>query len=181
MAAWREDGGNACPAAGKMPRSWSFSERGQGGLFYCSLWDKIPILSCYDKDQWDEVLSLVIDFRGREIDWRHWFSGFPTRLESCPTRRGMAMDRERIRRRQLPHWDMPGAPYFVTTCLQGSIAARGLLELAHFRAELRQHPKPENVTPDNWNTLCWKRVFIRLEDWLDGQPAVRVLEIPDLA
>jgi putative transposase len=91
------------------------------------------------------------------------------------------MDRERIRRRHLPHWDMPGAPYFVTTCLEGSIPARGLLELARYRAELRQHPKPGNVAPDNWNTLCWKRVFVRLEDWLDGKPAVRVLESPDLA
>jgi putative transposase len=91
------------------------------------------------------------------------------------------MDRERIRRRHLPHWDMPGAPYFVTTCLEGSIPARGLLELARYRAELRQDPKPGNVAPDNWNTLCWKRVFVRLEDWLDGQPAMRVLESPELA
>ena len=91
------------------------------------------------------------------------------------------MDRERIRRRHLPHWDMPDAPYFVTTCLQGSIHARGLLELARYRAELRQHPKLGNDAPDDWIAFCWKRVFVRLEDLLDGRPAVRVLESPDLA
>lgn len=58
---------------------------------------------------------------------------------------------------------------------------RGILELAHYRAELRQHSKPGNVAPDDWIAFCWKRVFVGLEDWLDGQPAVRVLESPDLA
>jgi len=76
---------------------------------------------------------------------------------------------------------MPGAPYFVTTCLEGGNPARGLLELARYRAELLRHPKPENIVQDDWNTLCWKRVFVRLEDWLDGRPAVRVLESPELA
>ena len=47
------------------------------------------------------------------------------------------MDREIIRYRHLPHWDVPGAPYFVTTCLDVSIPAQGLLDAAQFRAELR--------------------------------------------
>jgi REP-associated tyrosine transposase len=91
------------------------------------------------------------------------------------------MDRERIRRRHLPHWDMPGAPYFVTTCLEGSIPASGLLELQQNREELRHRPKPEDMTNDEWNSLCWKRAFVHLERWLDGEPAVRLLENPDLA
>ena len=43
------------------------------------------------------------------------------------------MDREIVRRRHLPHWDVPGAAYFVTTCLDGSIPARGLLEIARYQ------------------------------------------------
>src|SRR3954454_3090174 len=91
------------------------------------------------------------------------------------------MDRERVRRRHLPHWDMPGAPYFVTTCLEGSIPARGLLELARYRAELGQRARPAELSPGDWNALCWKRLFVRLEGWLDGQPAQRMLGNPDLA
>ncbi len=62
-----------------------------------------------------------------------------------------------------------------------AVSPRGLLDLARYRAELLRHPKPENVVQDDWNSLCWKRHFLRLDDWLDGQPAVRVLETPDLA
>ena len=32
---------------------------------------------------------------------------------------------EIIRRRNLPHWDVPTAAYFVTVCLDDSIPARG--------------------------------------------------------
>jgi type I restriction enzyme R subunit len=91
------------------------------------------------------------------------------------------MDRERFRRRHLPHWDMPGAPYFVTTCLIGSIPARGLLELAQFRAELDVRPKPDALLVDDWNALNWKRFFVRLEQWLDGEPAARSLGNAGLA
>jgi REP-associated tyrosine transposase len=93
----------------------------------------------------------------------------------------MATDRERFRRRHLPHWDMPGAPYFVTSCLHDSVPVRGLLELSRYRTELRQRPKSENLSADEWSALCWKRAFVRLEDWLDGQPASRLLENPELA
>jgi type I restriction enzyme R subunit len=91
------------------------------------------------------------------------------------------MDREVVRRRQLPHWDVPGAAYFVTTCLHGSIPARGLLELTRFRDELRRRPKPAGMTEEQWRVRCWKLGFVRIEDWLDGQPARRDLEDPALA
>ncbi|MGC8641835.1 MAG: hypothetical protein ACP5XB_18370 [Isosphaeraceae bacterium] len=91
------------------------------------------------------------------------------------------MDREQLRRRHLPHRDMPGAPYFVTTCLEGSVPARGLFELRRYRDVLLQRPKPENLTDDEWKSQCWKKSFVRLENWIDGEPARRVLENPDLA
>lgn len=91
------------------------------------------------------------------------------------------MDRETVRRRDLPHWDVPGAAYFVTTCQAGSIPAKGLLELARFRTQLRQRPKPGNRTFPEWKVHCWKLGFVRLESWLDRQPARRDLENPMLA
>ena len=51
-------------------------------------------------------------------------------------------NREIIRRRNLPHWDVPTAAYFVTVCLEGSIPARGLLDIQSYRAELEQRPRP---------------------------------------
>jgi type I restriction enzyme R subunit len=91
------------------------------------------------------------------------------------------MDEEIVRRRDLPHWDVPGAAYFVTTCLHGSLPAQGLLDVAQFRAELRNHPRPRDVTAADWRTRQWKREFARLDRWLDLQPACRVLEDARLA
>jgi putative transposase len=88
---------------------------------------------------------------------------------------------ELIRRRDLPHWDMPGATFFVTTCLEGSIPARGLLDLARYREELRTHNRPEGVSLDQWRSRQWKRGFRRTEHWLDSEPAARHLEDPRLA
>lgn len=91
------------------------------------------------------------------------------------------MDREKVRRRYLPHWDVPGAAYFVTTCLFESIPAKGLLEIAEHRRELRQQPRPKEVTANDWNSRCWKMNFMRIEEWLDRRAANRVLEAPELS
>src|SRR5207302_699013 len=91
------------------------------------------------------------------------------------------MEREVIRRRDLPHWDVPGAAYFVTTCLKGSIPAQGLLEIARFREELRNSSKPAELSEQQWEVRRWKLAFVRLEDWLDRRAANRVLEQSRLA
>ncbi len=91
------------------------------------------------------------------------------------------MERERIRRRDLPHWDVPGAAYFITACLEGSIPAEGLLQLARYKEELRKRPRPTAMTERQWQVHCWKLEFVRLEHWLDRQPANRILERADLA
>jgi putative transposase len=91
------------------------------------------------------------------------------------------MDREVIRRRDLPHWDVPGATYFVTTCLEGSIPARGLLDLARFRKDLGRQPRPPHLSKQEWQVHCWKRSFARLDYWLDNWPARRVLAEAPLA
>src|SRR5207253_10722020 len=91
------------------------------------------------------------------------------------------MPAELIRRRNLPHWDMPDAAYFVTTCLEGSIPARGLLDLEEYRTELRRRPRPKNVSESDWSVKQWKLLFVRADHWLDHEPAVRHLVDPRLA
>src|SRR5688572_764778 len=89
--------------------------------------------------------------------------------------------REIVRRRNLPHWDVPTAAYFVTTCLEGSIPARGLLDVSAYRRELSARPRPAETSEDAWRVENWKRVFARTDRWLDEEPAVRWLEDPRLA
>jgi REP element-mobilizing transposase RayT len=91
------------------------------------------------------------------------------------------MENEMFRRRHLPHWDVPGAFYFVTGCLEGSVPAQGLLELVRHRAALKKLPKPPDRTAADWETELWKRKFARLDDWLDMRPANSALADPELA
>ena len=86
-----------------------------------------------------------------------------------------------FRRRNLPHWDVPGATYFVTACLEGSIPARGLLDLARYRTELDARARPADISEEEWDLRMAKLEFARLDEWLDREPAVRWLERPELA
>ena len=86
-----------------------------------------------------------------------------------------------VRRRRLPHWDLPGAIYFITTCLEGSIPAQGLLDLERLRAKLVREARPENTPPSEWRIAGWKRTFVRCDWWLDRHPAVRHLADAALA
>ena len=88
---------------------------------------------------------------------------------------------EQFRRRQLPHWDVPGATYFLTACLRDSIPARGLVEIAAYRKSLEHRPRPETMAEPDWRHHCSKLVFARVDEWLDERPAVRFLEQPELA
>jgi len=86
-----------------------------------------------------------------------------------------------VRHRRLPHWDLPGATYFITSCLYGSIPASGLLDLAQFRSKLEAMRRPASVPTEQWTIDCWKRTFARCDDWLDRRPAVRHFSDPVLA
>ncbi len=88
--------------------------------------------------------------------------------------------RERLRRRHLPHLDVPGGTYFVTGCLAGSIPAQGLLEIARLERNLLAS-RPQHIPLKEWKTTVWKKTFVVREDWLDSRPAVRHLEQPELA
>ena len=88
--------------------------------------------------------------------------------------------REQLRRRHLPHLDVPGGIYFVTGCLAGSIPAQGLLEIARLEQNLLAN-RTKHIPPDEWKSIVWKRTFVAREDWLDSRPAVGHLEQPELA
>lgn len=91
------------------------------------------------------------------------------------------MNREIIRRRHLPHWDVPDAAYFVTTCLAGSIPAQGYLDLRQYRADLDRRETPPGKTKEEWQRDKRKLHFARVEDWLDQKPANRALADEGLA
>jgi putative transposase len=88
---------------------------------------------------------------------------------------------ERIRRRRLPHWDVAHATYFVTTCLAGSIAATGRIDLVAYREELRRRPRDASLTNADAAIRDWKLIFARTDRWLDEDPAVHWFDSPELA
>lgn len=85
------------------------------------------------------------------------------------------------RRRRLPHWDVEGGIYFVTSCLEGSIPAQGRLDLHRFRDELELRPKPAQLDADQWEMHKSKLTFARFDGWIDRLPAVKWLENPEAA
>ncbi len=87
---------------------------------------------------------------------------------------------EVFRRRHLPHWDVAGAPYFVTACLAGSTATC-LRELEVHRRELDSRPRPAEISESDWDHRNRKLLFAKLDDLLDDRPAVCHLATPDLA
>ncbi len=86
-----------------------------------------------------------------------------------------------VRRRRLPHWDVPGAVYFVTTCLHGSIPAQGLLDIEEYRSRLERGKQPEGLSVEEWKVRKAKLVFAQVDEWLDQRPAVQWLEDERLA
>lgn len=88
---------------------------------------------------------------------------------------------EKFSRRRLPHWDLPGATYFITTCLLGGIPAQGRAEIERFRISLQRQPKPEAISVEDWKFQQSKQVFAKYDNWLDQQPAVRYLADDRLA
>jgi type I restriction enzyme R subunit len=86
-----------------------------------------------------------------------------------------------IRRRRLPHWDLPGATYFVTSCLAGSIPAEGLLDVERVRARWTKPPSEPGGARREWEIERWKRTFARCDWWLDKRPCIRHFSDPTLA
>src|SRR5207247_361080 len=71
----------------------------------------------------------------------------------------------KIGKRHLPHWEQPGATYFVTFRLSDSIASNVLTQWRKERAQwLKVHPQPWD-----WKTACeyMRRFEEEREQWLD--------------
>jgi putative transposase len=81
-----------------------------------------------------------------------------------------------FRRRHLPHWDVENGAYFVTTCLDGNIPAKGLVGLYRYREELEARDKPIDLSNEEWETRKHKLIFSRFDKLIDLQPAVKHLE-----
>lgn len=81
-----------------------------------------------------------------------------------------------FRKRRLPHWDVPRATYFVTSCLAGSLPAMGLLELTRYRRSLEERPRPVDIDEAEWEIRKHKLTFEHFDRWLDHKPAVRHFE-----
>src|SRR5260221_4230 len=86
-----------------------------------------------------------------------------------------------FRTRDLPRWDVPGSLYFITSCLHNSIPAQGLLDIRRFEKDQQARQVPAGVSPGEWQRTQWKRVFARVDHWLDHEPTVRHLDDPALA
>ena len=86
-----------------------------------------------------------------------------------------------FRQRWLPHWDVDDGTYFVTACLEGSISSQGIGELRRFRDELENRLAPVGMSLEAWNTMKHKLVFARMDELLDGNPAVRHFDDQRLA
>ena len=77
-----------------------------------------------------------------------------------------------FRRRHLPHWDVPGHPFFVTACLDGSLSAAGLKRIRKYREELDSRPRPREFSESEWEERKHKLVFALVDELLDQQSAV---------
>lgn len=86
-----------------------------------------------------------------------------------------------FRRRRLPHWDVEDATYFVTACLEGSLSSLGIGELRRYRTELERRAAPANIPIEEWEITKQKLLFARMDQLLDGQPAVRHFDDSRLA
>ena len=89
--------------------------------------------------------------------------------------------REQFRRRVLPHWDVPGATYFVTACLYDSLPAQGALDLRNLERRLQGQVRPPAMSDNDWEHHKWKLMFARRDEWMDLHPAIRYLEDERLA
>jgi REP element-mobilizing transposase RayT len=84
-------------------------------------------------------------------------------------------------RRRLPHWESPGSPLFVTSCLAGSLSAAGMLDVRRFHQRLAQRNAPVGCPEKTWQRTCEVLVFRRRDAWLDGQRDGSLLASPQIA
>jgi hypothetical protein len=92
-----------------------------------------------------------------------------------------SMSLRMFHRRRLPHWESPGSPLFVTSCLAGSLSAAGMLDVRRFHQRLARRNSPAACTKKTWQRKCEALVFRRRDAWLDGQRDGSLLASPRIA
>jgi putative transposase len=78
-----------------------------------------------------------------------------------------------FRRRNLPHWDVDGHPYFITGCLHGSLSHSGMLRIEAYRQQLQSIQRPANILPETWDNDQQKRLFAFIDRLLDNESPIR--------
>jgi len=86
-----------------------------------------------------------------------------------------------FRRRNLPHWDVPGGTYFLTFCLAGSLPASGLPAIGNRWRALALGDPPPGVSVVDWQRTCAALAFRETDRLLDIAPAIRWLADPRIA
>lgn len=86
-----------------------------------------------------------------------------------------------VRRRQLPHIDVEGKPYFVTACLKGSLPTFAFNKLQAYKSTLHRRPKPIDLSYPEWESRKQKWIFQFFDRLLDESSGVRHLANPQIA
>ncbi len=86
-----------------------------------------------------------------------------------------------FRRRDLPHWDVPGGTYFLTFCLAGSLPASGTASITRRWRAKALSPPPHGICIPDWQRMCAARAFLEADRVLDESPAARWLADPRVA
>jgi putative DNA methylase len=88
---------------------------------------------------------------------------------------------ERITRRNLPHWYVPGAMHFVTYRLAGTIPLEVLARLRDQREQAIRTRLPEGVSLADHRAVAHKRFFGAYDAYLDGACRIDWLANPAVA
>ena len=84
-------------------------------------------------------------------------------------------------RRRLPHWQPPGASYFVTYRLVGTIPYTILEQLRQERERLLSQPNKANFSARDWQIQVDKKIFALWDNYLDNHVNIRWLAVPGVA
>ncbi len=83
-------------------------------------------------------------------------------------------------RRNLPHWQPPGVPIFITWRLAGSLPAAFLAKYAAERERIARDPRAQDEHSD-WAINAYKRLLVRCDDELHKWGGPHWLAQPEIA
>jgi hypothetical protein len=88
---------------------------------------------------------------------------------------------ERITRRNLPHWYVPGAAHFVTFRLAGTLPRDVVERLQQRKVQLLSGRQPSGLTETQFRERVHKQLFAAYDDFLDAERGVHWLSDPRIA